>query len=258
MSEAAHIQTAARLRDAYSSGPIPPLRDVLSAGDGTAAYAIQRINTEFWVAQGRRVVGRKVGLTAKAVQAQLGVSQPDYGVLFEDMMVADGANLSASKTLQPKAEVEVALILAEDLHGPTIAATDVLAATSHVVTAIEIVDSRIADWKLTFADTVADNGSSGYFVLGSNRLPAHGLDLWSCGMVLEVNGEVTSVGAGAACLGHPLNAAAWLARTVPLRKGDCVLTGALGPMVTLHPGDVVRATIGGLGSCSFRYYGERS
>jgi 2-keto-4-pentenoate hydratase len=131
-----------------------------------------------------------------------------------------------------------------------------------VMAAIEIVDSRIADWKITFADTVADNGSSAFYVLGRARQPLAGLDLWTCGMALEVNGEVASLGAGVACLGHPLNAATWLARTLaergePLRKGDVVLTGALGPMVTIKPGDFVQASIGGLGQASFTVKDDR-
>jgi len=251
-------QLAERLRNAYTIGPTAPLRDGLLPTDAEAAYAIQSINTLAWTAQGRRIVGRKIGLTAKAVQAQLGVDQPDYGVLFDDMAIEDGGTLLRSKVLQPKAEAEVALILAHDLNSPSASIHDVIAATAYALPAIEIVDSRIADWKITFADTVADNGSSGFYVLGRTPRPLSGLDLKTCGMALEVNGRVVSLGAGAACLGHPLNAAAWLARTVAsrgegLKAGDIVLTGALGPMVTLTVGDVVRAEIGGLGSCGFTY-----
>jgi 2-keto-4-pentenoate hydratase len=131
------------------------------------------------------------------------------------------------------------------------------------VAAIEIVDSRIADWKITFADTVADNGSSAFFVLGEERKPLAGLDLYTCGMALEVNGALVSLGAGAACLGHPLNAAAWLARTLAamgegLKGGDVLLTGALGPMVTIRPGDAVEARIGGLGRVGFTYREDRA
>ena len=248
---------AEALRRAYGAGPIPSLRQQLDAADAATAYAIQSTNTDHWIAAGRRMVGRKIGLTAKAVQAQLGVDQPDYGVLFDDMAVPDGGTLDPARTLQPKAEAEVALVLARDLHGPDVTAEQVLAAAGHAVAAIEIVDSRIQDWAITFADTVADNGSSAFYVLGAEPRPLDGLDLYSCGMAMTVNGEVASVGAGAACLGHPLNAAAWLARTVPLHAGDVVLTGALGPMVTLSPGDWVQARIGGLGGVSFQY-GERA
>lgn len=244
---------AARLRAAYRDGPVAPLRDGLDPNDGAGAYAVQEANTAAWLSEGRRLVGRKIGLTAPAVQAQLGVDQPDYGALFADMALPDGGTLDPARVLQPKAEAEVALVLGADLHGPGVTADDVAAATDHVRAAIEIVDSRIADWRITFADTVADNGSSACFVLGDERRPLAGLDLYTCGMVLEVDGKVASVGAGAACLGHPLNAAAWLARTIPLRAGDVVLTGALGPMVGIRPGQRVAAAIGGLGRVSFRY-----
>ena len=247
---------AKRLRDAYREGAVPPLRDVMAPSDARTAYDIQALNTRAWQEAGRRIVGRKVGLTAKAVQIQLGVDQPDFGVLFDDMEIADGGVLDPSLVLQPKVEAEVAFILGADLTDAETTMDAAAAAVAEVVPAIEIVDSRIADWKITFADTVADNGSSAFYVLGDVRRPLTDLDLWTCGMVLEVNGEVVSLGAGAACLGHPLKALAWLAQTLaqrgdPLRAGDVVLSGALGPMVNVKPGDAVRATIGGLGVVGF-------
>jgi 2-keto-4-pentenoate hydratase len=256
-----HDELARRLRSAYHTGPLPPLRDGLDPNDVDGAYAVQAANTAHWIAVGRRIVGRKVGLTAKAVQMQLGVDQPDFGVLFEDMRIPDGGVLDMSRMIQAKAEAEVAFIMGADVLDPRATPEMVGASVARAVAAIEIVDSRIADWKITFADTVADNGSSASFVLGSEPKPLDGLDLWTCGMVLEVNGEVQSVGAGAACLGHPLNAATWLARELAgrgeeLRAGDIVLTGALGPMVALHRGDAVRVKIGGLGEVRFRCDGE--
>jgi 2-keto-4-pentenoate hydratase len=258
-----HADLADDLRRAYSQGAIPPLRAGLERTDADGAYAVQAINTRFWVEQGRRIVGRKIGLTAAAVQKQLGVSQPDYGVLFEDMAIADTGELRASRVLQPKAEAEIALILSRDISDPEVGMVEIARAIESVVPAIEIVDSRIANWAITFADTVADNGSSAFFVLGELRRPLDDLDLYSCGMVLELNGAVASIGAGAACLGHPLTAAVWLARTLaargePLCAGDVVLTGALGPMVALTPGDSVRGIIGGVGQCSFQYVDDRS
>ena len=249
---------ACQLREAYRSGQIPPISARVDPQDGAAAYAIQAINTRFWQGERRCIVGRKVGLTAKAVQAQLGVDQPDHGVLFDDMRLDDGAVLHADRVLQPKAEAEVAIVLATDITSEEATAQTVMDAAEYAVAAIEIVDSRIANWEIGFADTVADNGSSAFFVLGRQPKSLEGLDLFSCGMVLEVNDQVVSFGAGAACLGHPLNAAAWLAGTLaragdPLRAGDIVLTGALGPMVTLNRGDRVRAVIGGLGQVSFHY-----
>jgi 2-keto-4-pentenoate hydratase len=253
---------AARLREAYRSGPIAPLRDGLDPADGTGAYRVQALNTATWQQEGRRIVGRKIGLTAKAVQAQLGVNQPDFGVLFSDMGLDEGGELLASRVLQPKAEAEVALVMSRDLNNPDAGLQDLLASSAYALPAIEIVDSRIADWKITYADTVADNASSAFYVLGSEPQSLRGLDLRSCGMVLEVNGITVSFGAGAACLGHPLAAAAWLARTLAgvgegLRAGDVVLTGALGPMVAIKPGDVVRTSIGGLGSTGFVFREDR-
>ena len=249
---------ADRLDAAYRDGVVEPLRDGLDPVDTDGAYAVQAINTQRWLAAGRRIVGRKVGLTAKAVQRQLGVDQPDFGVLFGDMRIRDGGTLPFGKVLQPKAEAEVAIVLGSDLTGPDITVDQVTHATAYATAAIEIVDSRIADWRITFADTVADNGSSAFFVLSGESKPIGGLDLYTCGMVLQINGEIVSLGAGAACLGHPLNAATWLARTLAargeaLRAGDIILTGALGPMVALKPGDQVRAIVGGLGTCGFTY-----
>ena len=248
------------LRSAYSSGPIPPLRGQLDPTDAVGAYAVQAINTRFWEAEGRRIVGRKAGLTAKAVQQQLGVDQPDFGVLFDDMEVADGGRLDPARCIQAKAEAEIAFVLGADLPSAQSTPAEVAAAVATVHAAIEIVDSRIADWKITFADTVADNGSSAFFVLAEEGLPLAGLDLEGAAMTMTVNGEVASTGVGAAALGNPLNAAAWLARTLaergePLKAGDILLAGALGPMVTLKPGDEVRTEIAGIGTCSFTFAG---
>jgi len=258
MTATTHDELASRLREAYRSGAVPPLRDGLDPLDMAGAYAVQTINTRYWESQGRRIVGRKAGLTAKAVQTQLGVDQPDFGVLFEDMRIADGGRLDPGACLQPKAEAEIAFVLGTDLPSTQTTAEETAAAVATVHAAIEIVDSRIADWKITFADTVADNGSSAFFVLAEEGHSLPGLDLWSAGMVMEINGTIASLGAGAAALGHPLNAAAWLARTLaergePLKAGDVLLAGALGPMVDIHPGDQVRAVVGGIGTCSFRY-----
>ena len=174
------------------------------------------------------------------------------------MQIPYGGVLRALRVLQPKAEAEIALIIGKDLPAAAISQSTLEGAISSVTAAIEIVDSRIADWKITFADTVADNGSSAMFVLSAKHKQLSGLDLWTCGMALQVNGEIASVGAGAACLGHPLHAATWLANTLAkrgesLKAGDIILTGALGPMVAINPGDTVTATIGGLGSASFQF-----
>lgn len=255
---ASHDDIAARLREAYAGGAVAPLRDALEPTDADGAYAIQTINTRYWETQGRRIVGRKAGLTAKAVQVQLGVDQPDFGALFDDMRVADGGTLDPAKTLQPKAEAEIAFVLGTDLPDPATTVEQVAAAVASVHAAIEIVDSRIADWKITFADTVADNGSSAFFVLADKGHSLPGLDLEGAVMEMDVGGRTASTGVGAAALGNPLNAAAWLAQTLarrgePLKAGDILLAGALGPMVALTPGDHVEARISGIGSCSFTY-----
>lgn len=260
MMKPTHDDLARRLRDAYDGRAIPPMRDGLDPVDVVGAYAVQEINTRFWQAQGRQIVGRKAGLTAKAVQQQLGVDQPDFGVLFADMRVADGGKLAPSRCIQPKAEAEIAFVLAADLPSVNSTPAEVAAAVATVHAAIEIVDSRIADWKISFADTVADNGSSAFFVLADQGLPLAGLDIETASMTLTINGGVASTGVGAAALGNPLNAAAWLACTLaergePLKAGDILLAGALGPMVALKPGDEVRAEVAGVGSCSFTYAG---
>jgi 2-keto-4-pentenoate hydratase len=249
---------AERLRIAYAGDAVSPLRDGLDPTDSAGAYAVQTINTRLWESEGRRIVGRKAGLTAKSVQAQLGVDQPDFGVLFDDMRIADGGILDPAKTIQPKAEAEIAFVLGSDLPGPETTVEQVAAAVGSVHAAIEIVDSRIADWKITFADTVADNGSSAFFVLAERGFPLSGLDLEGAEMELWVNDAVASTGVGAAALGNPLHAAAWLAKTLakfgePLKAGDILLAGALGPMVALRPGDQVRAIVGGIGECSFTF-----
>jgi len=198
-------------------------------------------------------VGRKIGLTSTVVQQQLGVDSPDYGALFADMAVGDGEEIEWHRTQQPKAEAEIALVLERDLDHDINTFADVISATAYALPALEIVGSRVANWDIRLVDTVADNASSGLFVLGSRPVLLKDIDLVRCGMVLELKGEQVSVGAGSACLNNPLNAAVWLANTMvrlgtPLRAGDVVLTGALGPMAAIQPGDVFTAHIEGLGS----------
>jgi 2-keto-4-pentenoate hydratase len=236
--------------------PIAPLRDTIMSlgGDAIAnAYRVQQINTRRRQDAGRRVVGRKIGLTSKSVQAQLGVDQPDFGALFDDMAFVDGQEIPFHLTQQPKVEAEIALVLEHDLDWERHTLVDVLNATAYALPAIEVVGSRIANWDIRLVDTVADNASSGLFVLGSRPVKLADFDLVNCGMLMESRGDQVSSGIGAACLGHPLNAAIWLADTMvrygtPLRAGDVILTGALGPMVAVRPGDVMTAQIEGLGS----------
>lgn len=250
------IQRAADvLRAAYDTGtPCPPLRgDLLPEGDVATAYAVQRAQVERWTAEGRRPVGAKIGLTNPVVQKALGVFQPDFGVLFADMAVPDGAEVAPGRVLQPRVEAEIAFVLGADLPHEQVTVVDVIRATDHLLPAIEIVGSRVANWDISIVDTVADNASSGLFVLGTSPRRVADVDLRLCGAVLEHDGEPVSVGAGAACLGNPAHAVAWLAETLaragrPLRAGDVVLSGALGPMVPVTPGAAYEARISGLGS----------
>ncbi len=253
---ASSLEAAAEALWAASSSGVPcgPVRDVLgTTTDLEAAYAVQRINLERAIAGGRRVSGRKIGLTSAAVQEQLGVDQPDYGTLFVDMEVADGVDLDGSRLLQPRAEAEVALVLERDLDREEHSVVDVIDAVAYALPAIEVVDSRVAGWDITIVDTVADNASCGLYVLGTRPVPLAAVDLRTLAMTMRIDDEVVSTGTGAACLGHPLHAARWLADTMmglgtPLRAGDCVMTGALGPMRPITPGAFIEADLGPLGT----------
>lgn len=255
MTPQQHLQAAAALRDAARTGRfIAPLREQFTDITGDDAYAIQKINTELRVQQeGRRVVGCKIGLTSRVVQQQLGVDQPDFGVLFDDMVYGDGEPVPAEVLHQPKVEAEIAFVLGRDLDMALPGHADLIRAIDYALPAIEIVGSRIAAWNIKFVDTVADNASAGAYVLGTTPRKLADFDLRLAGMAMLRRGEPVSTGAGAACLGHPLNAVVWLARTMarlgaPLRAGDLVLSGALGPMVAVAPGDIFETHINGLGS----------
>jgi 2-keto-4-pentenoate hydratase len=250
------IEAAARIAAAHKSGnACEPIRNLIDIADIDGAYAVQDIATDQAVKSGRRIIGRKIGLTSLAVQKQLGVDQPDFGVLFADMVMGEGIPIPQNRLMQPKIEAEIAIILGRDLdmEDPTIA--DVLWATAYVAPALEIVGSRIQNWDIRIVDTIADNASSGLLVLGGPARKIDDLDLRAATMTLRKNGEIVSKGSGADCLGHPLNAAAWLAgemvrRKRPLRAGELVLTGALGPMTPVAPGNLFEAQIEGLGHVS--------
>jgi 2-keto-4-pentenoate hydratase len=247
-------EAALRLRVAASTGvPCPPVRDLIGSADVAAAYAVQRILAEERVAAGAVSVGRKIGLTNPVVQQQLGVDRPDFGTLFADMECAEDDPVSIGRLLQPKVEAEVAFVLAHDLDGEQIDIGVAREAVGHAVAALEIVDSRIIDWDITFGDTVADNASSGLYVLGATRRSLHDVEPADMEMTMRVNGETVSTGSGRACLGDPLAALTWLATTAhdlgePLRAGEVVLSGALGPMVSVGAGDEVVAEVTGLGT----------
>lgn len=248
------VEDAAKaLRAVYGGAPpIHPLRGLFDAPSIETAYAIQETNTRKWVADGRKIAGRKIGLTSKAVQAQLGVDQPDYGALFDDMEVESFGEVAASSVCQPRIEGEIAFVLKRDLPLAKPTLNDVQLAIDYAVASFEIVGSRIRGWDITIFDTIADNASSGKYVLSDKRASLENLDLLNCKMVLEANGEVVSTGQGSACLGNPLIATQWLAEVMvkagqPLSAGDVVLSGALGPFVNVEAGVTYGLKIEGLG-----------
>lgn len=247
------VDAAARLAEARrTTVACAPVRDLIGETSHDDAYAVQEHYVQAELAMGSRAVGRKIGLTSRVVQEQFGVSQPDFGVLFDHMIYGTAEPIDLGAFLQPRVEGEIAFVLAHDLDSPTTTVADVLRATDFVLPAIEVVDSRIAGWDIRITDTIADNASSGAVVLGTTPYSLDGLDLLDVGMTLEHLGEPVSVGAGSACLGSPVNAVAWLAREVarrgsPLRAGEIILSGALGPMVSVTNAGRYRLSLSGMG-----------
>jgi 2-keto-4-pentenoate hydratase len=253
------VEAADRLREANATGKaIPPVRDLLgTATDIDAAYAVQQINTDRWIEAGRRVSGRKIGVTSKAIQHQVGVDQPDFGTLFVDTEYGDGIEIEAERLIQPRAEAEVALVLERDLDAAPHGFAQIIRAVAFALPSIEVVDSRIDNWDISIVDTVADNASCGVYVLGSRPVPLSAFDALTVPMLMTLDGMEVSTGVGSACLGNPLHAARWLADTmcrrgIPLRAGDVIMTGALGPMVPFGPGQDLVARFGDLGVVTTR------
>lgn len=250
----AHRLAAARLREAQSSGvACAPVRDLLEGMAVADAYAVQMLNTEIEVESGAEIIGWKAGLTAAAVRAQLGVDTPDFGALLNTCAYGDNEDVPLSRLLQPKVEAEIAFVLERDLPERRVTGSDVVRATAFVLPALEIVASRIANWDITLLDTVADNASSGLFTLGYTPVRLADVDLGSVRMTMSDRSGVVSKGTGRDCLGHPVNAVVWLANTLwelgrPLRAGELVLSGALGPMAPVTGSGHFEAVIEGVGS----------
>ncbi len=245
---------AAELLGAYGSAPtLAPLTSTYDGLTVDDAYAIQQIQIRRRIEAGAAVIGYKVGLTSAAMQQQMGVYEPDFGHLLTDMVHAADAPIDTASFRQPRAEPEIALILGRDLRGPDLSVADLMSATAYALPAIEIIDSRITDWKIGLVDTVADNASSGGLVLGQSPVPASGRDLSLAGCVYRRNGRIVATGAGAAVLGSPWHAATWLANTLTARgaelaAGSIILTGSITAAVPVTAGDTVTVTIDGLGS----------
>ena len=260
MNATDNIQRAANaLRAARATRrAIAPISTTFGIRGLEAAYAVAELNTLARQEAGRRIVGRKVGLTSRAVQMQLGVDQPDFGVLFDDMEYLDGQEVSTASLIQPRIEAEVAFVVDRDLVSPLPSYGEFLACLGYALPALEIVDSAIENWKIDFVDTVADNASSALYVLGDQPVAIGAVSLAELSMSMTRHGEIVSSGTGAACLGHPLRAAYWLACTMAelgqgLMAGEVILSGALGPMVPVAAGDLIQAQIAALGTVACRF-----
>ncbi len=241
---------------------LAPLREREPGITISDAYQIQCEFVARRIENGETSVGKKIGVTSKAIQDFLGVYQPDFGQLTSGMAYEEGQDIPLETLIQPKAEAEVAFVLKHDLNGPGITATDVLRATDYVVPCFEIVDSRITDWNIKIEDTIADNASCGVYVLGTTKLSPNKLDLSLAGMVLERNGELFGTASGAAVQGGPVNAVVWLANTlgslgIPFKAGEVILSGSQSALVPCISGETLTCTVGGLGSCSIHFTGGR-
>lgn len=248
-----------KLLKAQQSGEAcEPIRSLIGEKDLDLAYKIQNQICQLRVANGARIVGKKIGLTSESVQKQLGVDQPDFGVLFNDMQRNDGETIPWKETMQPKVEAEIAFIINKNLPEKEITMEALIDAIDSAAAAIEIVGSRIDNWNIRITDTIADNASASHFVLGYKRVSLRQLDLVNCKMEMTRNKALVSEGRGSDCLGNPLNATLWLVNKMaalgtPIRKGNVILSGSLGPMSTVEPGDKFTASIEGLGSVSINF-----
>ncbi len=238
--------------------PIGPITETDPGITVDEAYRIQLRVMDMKKSAGQVVVGKKIGLTSLAMQAMLGVKEPDYGHILNSMVVMEGEKISIADLIAPRIEGEIAFVLKEDLKGPGVTLTDVLRSSEGVIPALEIIDSRIKDWKIKLQDTVADNASSARIILGGILTPPSAIDLRTVGMVMEKNGEVLATAAGAAVLGHPAQAIAWLANKlsaygIALKKGEVILSGALTGAAPVAAGDCFRANFGALGDVKTKF-----
>ena len=243
------------LRSSRTVQPISDRDPSLAIDD---AYAISLGILARRTAEGERVVGKKIGVTSKVVQDMLGVHQPDFGFLTDRMWIEGDIDIAGNGLIQPRAEAEIAFILKDSLKGPGVTAEQVIAATESIAPCFEIVDSRIADWKIKIVDTVADNASCGVFVLGEARVPPAGYDLPNLKVTVTKNGKPLSEGLGSAVQGSPAEAVAWLANTlgaygVTLDAGDVILSGSLVPLEPAVAGDLFEAELHGIGRCVARF-----
>lgn len=263
MDAVARAEAAELLLSAYRTRvPVEPLAGTYPGLTLDDAYEIQLLQIRSRLAAGARIKGHKVGLTSAAMRRQMGVDQPDYGHLLDDMFWLEHQPIPVSRFLQPRVEPEVAFVLARPLRGPGVNAAEAIAAVDFVLPALELIDSRIRDWKIGLLDTIADNASSAGVVLGSTPKRLTEIDLRLCGCVLHRNGELAATGAGGAVLGSPVTSLVWLANTVGARgvvlePGDVVLPGSITASVPVAAGDSVTATFGGLGSVCARFGGSQ-
>ena len=254
------LQTLAEELLAAESGhaPVAPITDRVPGFSVDDAYGVQAIVLSSRLGEGRQIVGRKVGLTSKAMQTALGIDQPDYGVLLDNMLIKNRVAYDITSLLQPRIEPEIAFKMKKGLRGPGVTLEQVLDATDYVFPSLEVIDSRISDWKIKLQDTIADNASSARVVVGTKRIPADGLDLAKEELVFEKNGEVLGRATGEAVLGNPANAVAWLANTLhkygaSINAGDIVMPGALTGATPVKAGDTIKATFKRVGTVSVRF-----
>lgn len=246
------------LSQAFLTKGTTPLTEAVPGLTIEEAYSVQLATIEKELEKGKRITGKKIGLTSAAMQKSLGVDEPDYGHLLDSMEIPNGGSVPPELVLQPRVEGEIAFILKEDLIGPSVTSFDVIQATDYVVPAIEIVDSRIKDWKLTLQDTVGDNASSGLYVLGDQRFDLTAVDLRLVGMALYKNGELQNTGTGAACLDNPIHAVVWLANKLAaydiyLKKGEVILSGALSAAIPAVKGDRFEMKFNQMGSVTVSF-----